>query len=211
MMATHLGGLNEHGRMILLHRLTSIVRRLVRRRRDEQELHDELQAFVEMAAADKRREGESPAEARRLAMLELGGVEPTKERIRSARHGAWLEEIGRDVRYAGRTCVRNPGFSAIAVITLALGIGANTAVFSLLDAVMLRTLPVDDPERLLQLIKTEGTARRGENYSYPQAIALAEQTDVVAGLFGVGASNDLIVVPGTLERDHAAWLTGAYI
>ena len=209
-MATHLGGLNEHGRMILLHRLTSIVRRLVRRRRDEQELHDELQAFVEMAAADKRREGESPAEARRLAMLELGGVEPTKERIRSARHGAWLEEIGRDVRYAGRTCVRNPGFSAIAVITLALGIGANTAVFSLLDAVMLRTLPVDDPERLLQLIKTEGTARRGENYSYPQAIALAEQTDVVAGLFGVGASNVLIGVPGSLERVHAAWVTGAY-
>jgi hypothetical protein len=196
--------------MTLLHRLASVALRLLRGRRSEQELDDELQAFVEMAAADKAREGESPAEARRLAMLQLGGVEPTKERVRQARHGALLEEVGRDVRHALRMCVRTPGFSAVAAITLALGIGANSAVFSLLDAVMLRTLPVNDPERLLQLVKTEGTARRGENYSYPQVGVLAEQNEVVASLFGAGASDVLIGAPGSIERVHAAWVTGMY-
>ena len=196
--------------MTLLHRIAAFTRRLVHRTSVEQELDDELRTFVEMAAADKMRAGESPAEARRLAMLELGGMESTKERVRGARHGAWLEEAARDVRYAWRMCVRNPGFTAVTIITLALGIGANTAGFSLLDAVMLRTLPVEDPERLLQLVKTEGGTPRGENFSYPQVEALAEQADVVWRLFGAGASDVLVGPPGSLERVRAAWVTGAY-
>src|SRR5947199_2801507 len=112
--------------MTLLHRLASVVRWLVHRNRAEQDLNDEVQAFVDMAAADKVSDGASPSAARRLAVLHLGGVEQTKERVRTARHGAWLDEIGRDVRYAFRTCARNPGFSTVVVITLALSVGANT-------------------------------------------------------------------------------------
>ena len=71
-------------------------------------------------------------------MLELGGVEQAKERVRTYRHGGWLDEIGRDVRYAFRLFVKNPGFTCTIVLTLALGIGANAAIFSLIDALMLR-------------------------------------------------------------------------
>src|SRR5437879_1177750 len=138
--------------MTFLHRLASIVRWLVHRNSAEQDLDDEVHAFVDMAAADRMREGASPADARRMAVLDLGGVEQTKEGVRSARYGAWLDEIGRDVRYAVRTCARNPGFSAIVVLTLAFGIGANTAIFSLVNALILRSLPVRHPEQLVEIL-----------------------------------------------------------
>src|SRR5262245_1163502 len=98
-----------------------------------------------MAAADKMRDGASPTEARRQAVLHLGGLEQARERVRRYRHGGWLDEVGRDTRYALRTFVRNPGFTVVVVVTLAMGIGANTAIFGLIDALMLRWLPVRNP------------------------------------------------------------------
>ena len=97
-----------------------------------------MQAYVEISAQERDAQGIPADEARRLAVLELGGIEQAKERVRTYRHGAWLDEIGRDVRYAFRMFVRTPGFTATVVLTLALGIGANTAIFSLIDALMLR-------------------------------------------------------------------------
>jgi hypothetical protein len=146
--------------MTLLHRLASIVRWLVRRNRAEQDLDDELQAFVDIAAADRIRDGASPAAARRMAVLDLGGVEQTKERVRFARYGAWLDEVGRDVRYALRTCARNPGFSAVIIFTLAFGIGANTAIFSIVEAVLLRPLTYAEPDRLVMVHETLPQAGR---------------------------------------------------
>jgi len=121
--------------MTLLHRLVSIVRWLVRRNQAERDLNDELEAFVDMAAADQIRDGATLAEARRRAALQLGGLEQAKERVRGGRHGAWLDVVGRDVRYGLRQVRRNPAFSAIAIATLALGIGGTTAMFSVFDAV----------------------------------------------------------------------------
>ena len=86
--------------MTLLHRLASVVAWLFNRNRAEQRLDDELQAFIDMSAAEKMSNGLPAAQARRLAILELGGVEQTKERVRTYRHGGWLDEVGRDVRYA---------------------------------------------------------------------------------------------------------------
>ena len=145
--------------MTLLNRLASVVHWMVHRDRAERDLHDELEAFVEMAAADKVRDGAAPEEARRSAVLHLGGVEQAKERVRSARHGAWLDEVGRDLRYGIRTLRRSPVFTAVALLTLALGIGANTAIFSILRSVILRPLGYPAPEQLMRLTAYSPPAR----------------------------------------------------
>ena len=142
--------------MTFLHRLASIVRWMVRRNQAERDLNDELEVFVDMAAADQIRDGATRAEARRRAALQLGGLEQVKERVRSARHGAWLDVAGRDVRYGLRQVRRNPSFSAIAIATLALGIGGMTAMFSAFDAVLIRPLPYTDADRLVMIWDATG-------------------------------------------------------
>src|SRR5262245_24032363 len=137
--------------MNLLPRPSGVGRWVAHRNKGEQDLNDELQAFIEMAAADELRAGATPAEARRAAVLHLGGLEQAKERVRTARHGAWLDELARNVRYGLRQVQRNPGFSAIAIGTLALGIGTSVAVYSLVYAVLLRPYPYEDPERLVRV------------------------------------------------------------
>jgi predicted permease len=137
--------------MILLHRVASIVRWIVRRSQAERDLNDELETFIDMAAADEIRDGATRAEARRRAAVQLGGMEQAKERVRDARHGAWLDAAGRDVRYGLRQVRRNPAFSAIAIATLALGIGGTTAMFGVFDAVLVRPLPYADADRLVMV------------------------------------------------------------
>ncbi|MGH9370070.1 MAG: ABC transporter permease, partial [Vicinamibacterales bacterium] len=137
--------------MTLLHRLASIVRWIAHRNRAEQDLDDELRAFADMAAEDHIRDGATAGEARRRARLQLGGLEQAKERVRSARHGAWLDVAGRDVRYAVRQVRRNPAFSSVAIATLALGTGGMTAMFSAFDAVLIRPLPYTDADRLVMI------------------------------------------------------------
>jgi predicted permease len=137
--------------MTLLHRLASIVRWIARRERAEQDLNDELQVFIDMATAEEVRDGATAAEARRRAALQLGGLEQAKERVRSGRHGAWLDMAGRDIRYGWRQLRRNPGFSAIAIATLALSIGGITAIFSAFDTILLRPLPYPDAGRLVMV------------------------------------------------------------
>ena len=107
--------------MTLLHRLKSIVVWIARRNRAEQDLNDELQVFVDMAAADAVRHGATPAEAQRLAVLQLGGVEQVKEQVRSRRHGGWLDAAARDVSYGLRQVRRNPAFFGVAIATLTDG------------------------------------------------------------------------------------------
>jgi len=85
--------------MLILHRIASVLRWLFHRNSVERDLHNELESFVEMTVAAKIGDGASAAEARRIAVLELGGVEQTKERVRTGRHGAWLDDLGRDGRY----------------------------------------------------------------------------------------------------------------
>ena len=137
--------------MMLLHRLMSVVRWIVKRKKAEADLDAELQTFLDMAAADQVRDGATPAEASRLAALHLGGVEQTKEHVRTGRHGAWLDAAGRDVRFGLRQIRRNPTFSAVAIATLALGIGGMTAMFSAFDAILIRPLPYADADRLVMI------------------------------------------------------------
>ena len=123
--------------------------RLLHRGQLEEQLEKELRFHVEQHVADLVGRGVEPGEARRQARLALGGPEQVKEGCRDARGTRWLEDFWQDFRYALRTLARKPGFTAVTLCTLALGIGATTVMFTVTDGVLLKPLPYADPERLI--------------------------------------------------------------
>lgn len=158
-----------------------------RRARLEQDLEREFQYHLDRRVEDLMRSGLSESEARRRSALEFGGVAQVQEEVRDAWFWRWVDNCGRDFRYAIRTLLRSPGFTAAAVLSLALGIGANAAIFSLFDQVLLRLLPVREPERLV-LLDWEGSALAdgwgsGNLMSYPICRDLQEQTAFFDGVF----------------------------
>jgi predicted permease len=121
----------------------------------EAEMSEELRDHLERQTAANIAAGMGPEEARRQASLQLGGIERVKESCQEERPGFWLETLWADVRYGMRMLRRNPGFSAVAVLTLALGIGANAAIFGLVDSTLLRAMPFGQPERLVHIWTTD--------------------------------------------------------
>jgi putative ABC transport system permease protein len=197
----------------LIRRIAAMVAWIRHRDQAEARLHDELQAYVELSAADKVRAGMEPAEARRQARIELGGVEQVKEQVRRTRHGGWLDELGRDLRYAIRLLAQAPAFTAVVVLTLALGIGASTAIFSVVDALLLRWLPVRSPQQLVQIslfARDAPTSAVGGTLSYPIVRMLAEQRDVFASVGGFTPSRLDVGSPDAVARVPAAIVTGGF-
>jgi putative ABC transport system permease protein len=128
--------------------LRHFLRNLLRRDCVERELSDEIDGFVDLMIEEKVAQGMSPDEARRAARLEIGRVEHMKDTVRDVRVGVWLDALRKDVRFGVRTLRRRPGFTAVAVVTLGVGMGATTAIFSLVDSVLLKPLPFHEPDRL---------------------------------------------------------------
>ena len=129
---------------------------VLRGSRADDQLSRELDAHLRLIQDDFERRGMSPDDARRAARRAFGGVEQAKEQQRDARSFVWLEDAKRDLAYAVRTLVRAPGFTLTAVVSLALGIGANAAIYSLVDAVLLRRVPVADPGQLVEISRLNG-------------------------------------------------------
>src|SRR5215472_2496560 len=168
--------------MFLFRNIATGLRSLFRKEQVDRELHEELRAYQEMAAEEKMKDGLSRAEAFRAVRLERGSLEVSKEIVRS---GGWEFFVGtcwQDARYAVRILRKSPGFTAVAVLTLALGIGANTAIFSLIDTILLRMLPVPEPQQLVEITHPGGGA-----VSYPFFEAVRDRNEAFSGVLLLSA------------------------
>jgi predicted permease len=168
-----------------------------RHKRSAEDFSEEIRSHLELEADELRADGLSSEEAHRRAHVEFGSVRAAKERfyLRSRIH--WIDSLSRDLHYSMRSLLHSPGFAITAILTLALGIGANTAVFSVMNAVLLRSLPVSDPERLIYLRtshppKNTGTISSTETFSYPVYATLRDQHP--------GLANVIAYVPLSINK-----------
>jgi putative ABC transport system permease protein len=169
------------------------------RRRREQDLDREIRDHLELEAEEQDRRA-------------LGNVALIKENVREAWGWMWLDRLCQDLRYGCRTLRKSPAFAATAVLSLALGIGASTAIFSLIDALLLRWLPVRNPQELLQLT-IAGAPERGpfaENFSYPLVKALEPQGEIFEGLCGFTGGRFPTGPRDSVEDTNGAWVTGGF-
>ena len=180
--------------------------------RHDRELSDELESHIQMHIEDNLRRGMTPEEARRDALIKLGGIESTKESYRERRGVPALETLLQDVGYGLRMLRKNPGVTAVAVITLALGIGANTAIFSLLDSVLLRFLPVEKPEQLVQVSRRgpEAGSQGVPIFTNPIWEQLRDQQDVFSGAAAWGDMRFDLAHGGEAQYAKGLWVSGDF-
>jgi putative ABC transport system permease protein len=196
--------------MSMLRKITSGLRSLFRKERVDQELNEEFGAYLEMVAAEKMKDGMSRKDALRAVRLERGTLEVTKEVVRSAGWESVLETSWHDLRYGLRQLRKNQGLTAVCVLTLAIGIGATTAIFSVVDSLLLRPLPYPNSDRIVRIWNTfsprgltELTASEPEFLEYRQSQTFAQ----VAG-FALGSAT--LTGRGDPARLSVSWGTSDF-
>jgi predicted permease len=187
--------------MNLVARLRSWLKWIVNGRRLDREMETEIRFHIESYAAELVRKGMSQQEAMREARIEFGGIESHKDAMRAAVGIRWWDELGSDLRHGWRLFYKNPAFSAVAVLTLALGVGANTAIFSIVDAVLLRSLPYRDPDRLVRIFFNEpGVGLRDVRFSKPELDDLQTRADVFEDVSPIFEGSENLTGAGQPER-----------
>jgi len=159
------------------------LRSLFRGRQIEQELEEEFEFHLARRTEEEIAKGATPEDARLIARRAMEGLAQKKEECRDTRGVSAIENAGRDLRYAGRMLRKSPVFTAVAIVSLALGIGANTAVFSLMDTLLLRPLPVPDSNRLIGVFAHTGDPEPRDYFTYAIFEQIAKQKQVFSGVF----------------------------
>ena len=179
--------------------------------RADDELREELQAHIDMATAENVRRGMQPEEARRLAMLAAGGLTQAAEAVRAQRGLPWLEGVAADIKYALRALRHTPAFTTVVVITLALGIGANTAIFSVVRGVLLKPLPHRDGDRLVYLRQSADGPGQGDlNFSVPEVSDLRHGVPSLGGIAEYSPWSVIYQSNEGAERIRVGLVTGNY-
>lgn len=187
------------------------VRAMLNARRLDRELEEELRSHIEMETEANIARGMSPAQARWQAMLEFGGVAQTAELYREGRTIAWLEALAEDVRFAMRGFERSPGFTAVAILSLGLGIGVNVAIFSMVNMLLLRPLPVPDASRLAVLSSQQKGGFPMPVFAYADYRDIREQTaGTFSDLLAYYAGLDGLSAEGRADRVMTHYVTGNY-
>ncbi|MGB6158269.1 MAG: ABC transporter permease, partial [Acidobacteriaceae bacterium] len=190
--------------------LRSAVRNLLHKQQVEHRLDAEVRAYAGLLTDERIAAGMSPEEARRTALRDCGGIEQVKQSVRDHRAGAALEAFSQDLRYALRQLRRSPAFAALAILTLAIGIGANTAIFSFVNSVLLRPMPYPSADRLTILYSGLGYSNRApfssfELYHFRQR---TKQFDQVAGIW---VTNGPLPGEGDAEQVKVADTTSNFL
>ena len=172
---------------------------LFKKRRPDSELEAEIESHVALQEEDNLRSGMAPEEARRQALIKLGGMEQARQMYREQASLPLLETLLQDVRYGLRMLRKNPGFSTVAIATLALGIGANTAIFSIVNGVLLRRLSYKNPDQLMS-IWSNRTDRDKTVFSLPDFIDYKNQNRTLEQISGFSAWNANLSNAGEPER-----------
>jgi predicted permease len=190
--------------------LLSRVRDFFRGHSLEKEMDDEMRFHLEMETEKNMSAGMTRQAARSKAVAAFGGVDRHQETMRDKRGGRWLQDVGRDVRYAARTLVRNPGFAAAAVLTLALAIGLNGVVFSLINGMVLRPFPVAQPNRLAAIWGVDPRDHGALHLAYGDYVEWRDRSGIFSTLAAQAPSALTLNVDGSAEIIWSELVTGNY-
>lgn len=192
-------------------RLRALWNNVFRKDQLNQDLDEELHSYVELVSAEKVRSGMSPTEAYSHTRSEMGGVDQVRQRVRNIRAGALLERVAQDVRYGVRTLAKNPAFSLVVIATLALGIGASAAIFSVVDAVLLRPLPYIHPGQLVNMSENESKAGiSGAGMSWPAFTLLHDHNRSFSAIAGLATHSLTLTGYGEPDEVSTVSVTGDF-